>query len=40
MADTHEPQDPKPEKEPCMRHGAPVEHEGDMLRRKCEDGIH
>jgi hypothetical protein len=40
MADMHEPKDPEPKKEPCMRCGAPVEHEGDMLCRKCKGGIH
>jgi hypothetical protein len=40
MADMHEPKDPEPEKTPCTRCGAPAEHEGDLLRRKREDGIH
>jgi hypothetical protein len=40
MADMHEPKDPEPTEEPCMRCGAPVEHEGDMPCRKCEGGIH
>jgi ribosomal protein L40E len=40
MADTHEAKDPAPKKEPCMRCGAPVEHEQDMLCRKCEGEIH
>jgi len=40
MADTHEPKDPGPKKEPCMCCGAPAEHKGDMLCRKCEGEIH
>lgn len=40
MVDTHEPKDLEPKKEPCMRCGAPVEHEGDMLCRKCIGEIH
>ena len=40
MADMHDPKDPAPEKAPCMRCGASVEHEEGMLCRKCEGEIH
>jgi hypothetical protein len=26
--------------DPCMRCGAPVEHEGDLLCRKCDGEVH
>jgi hypothetical protein len=26
--------------DPCMRCGAPVEHEGDLLCKKCDGEVH
>jgi len=40
MVDLHEPKNSEPEKALRMRCGAPTEQEEDMLRRKCEGGIH
>ncbi|MEW5721932.1 MAG: hypothetical protein AB1896_02410 [Thermodesulfobacteriota bacterium] len=38
--DQKETEEKKSPKELCLRCSAPVEHEGDMLCRKCEAEVH